>query len=230
MQAIRENYRTDQFQQGSMKWEIFSRVYGRPIEAVSILTMAALACFTKALAYWAQFFGVGVTGPTNFWGSQLGWIFFAFFTSMALACYVCMRETWRPLMAYGFAAAAGAFFVGAFAGVANQLPFVLHGGAFALLLLIFVGLFRVRKGWMSILAIVLYGVVFTIGYALPYILSPNYVNAISILTTLWWYLITDVVVVLWFVFMVFTALECPEAVGELKESVVCMKPARTKFT
>lgn len=230
VQVIRENYRTESFEKGSLKWEVYSRIYGKPLEVVSILILAALASLTKALAYWAQFYGVGVTGPTNFWGTQLGWIFFAFFTAMSLSTYVCLRETWRNGASWGFAAAAGAFFVAAFVATTNQLVFVLLGGVFGLLLLIAIGMFRVRRGTWAIVAIVLYALFFFIGYVLPYILSPNYMGSITILAALTWYLIADIVIVVWYVLMAFTAIECSEAVMELKAAVVCSMPQRAKLT
>lgn len=228
-QALRDSDRLRRYLAKLLTAEKAEVILGKPLVLVSILMLASVAFFVKALAYWAMFYGVGVTGPSNFWGNQLGWIFFLYFSAVALALYVCMRPDWLLSVPYGFAAAAGAYFVAAFASPANQLAFVLLGGVLALLLIVFVATFKVRVGGWAWFAIIAFAVVFLIGYALPYILSPLYVNSITIATALIWYLVADCVVIVWYAIMVFTAIECAIASKQMMSGMVCEMPPKANL-
>jgi len=232
LQIIKDNVRLESLNNPTDKTvKILGKVLHSPPATVIILTLSGIAFFAKALAYWGMFFGVGVTGPV-FWGSQLGWIFYWFFTSFALGLYVCLRNEWYYALPYGFAAAAGSFFVATFAAPANQLAFVLLGGVLALILIIALGVFGIRKDWAAIVSIVAYALVVFVGYVLPYILSPQYQNQITTLSTLIWYLIIDSVVVVWVVFMVITAKDCNQLEAclmkelETTPKAACAKNAR----
>ena len=221
LQVIKDNVRMEALNNPSEKTiKVLTKVLHAPPATVIILTMAAIGFFTKALAYWGMFFGVGVTGGV-FWGSQLGWIFYWYFNAFALGLYICLRNDWYYALPYGFAAAAGAFFVATFAAAANQLAFVLLGGVLALILLIVLGVFGLRKDWQAIVALVLFALAIFIGYVLPYILSPQYMNQITTLSALIWYLVIDSFVVLWIVFLVITALDCASIVNNLEKSLEC---------
>lgn len=221
LQIIKDNFRLEALNNPSEKTvKILGKVLHSPPATVIILTMASVAFFTKALAYWGMFYGVGVTGA-NYWGSQLGWIFYWYFMSFALGLYMCLRNDWYYAMPYGFAGAAGAFFVATFAPVANQLPFVLLGGVLALILLVALGLFGLRKDWQAIVAIVLFALVLLVGYALPYVLSPQYTNQITTLTAIIWYFIVDCTVALWVAFLAITAMDCVTVVSNLEKTLEC---------
>jgi len=229
LQIVKDNVRLESLNNPTDKTvKVLGKVLHSPPATVIILTLSAIAFFAKALAYWGMFFGVGVTGPV-FWGSQLGWIFYWFFTSFALGLYVCLRNEWYYAMPYGFAAAAGSFFVATFVAPANQLAFVLLGGVLALILIIALGVFGIRKDWKAIVAIVAFALVIFVGYILPYILSPQYQNQITTLSTLIWYLIIDCVIVLWVAFMVITAMDCGQVEAYLmKDLEKTPKPCASK--
>jgi len=225
-QALRDSSRLQRYLSKALTAEKAAVILGKPLVLVAILMVAAVGFAVKAIAYWAMFYGVGVTGPNNFWGNQLGWIFYVYFAALALCWYVCMREDWLVSIPYVFAAGAGAFFANAFVAPANQLALVILGGALFLLPLFFLGTFKVRPRWLSIFMIILFGLVLLIGYGLPYVLSPLYTNSITILTALIWYLITDCVVIVWFAVMVFTAIECAESMKQMMADLACTPPPK----
>lgn len=230
-QIIRENKRFEAAVTGKIKSEILAKIHGRPTTTVNMLMLGGLFSLVKAIAYTAMFVNVGVTGA-NYWGSQLSWIFQMFFATMALAMFVCVRSEWRESMPYGVALVYAMFFVASFftATNAQQLPFAILGPLIFILLVVFLGLFRVRRDGYAIVAIVLFAVVYAAGYYLPYILSPSWLVSITTLTEMIWFLITDVVVVLWFAFLAITAIECGEASKQMLDDVKQVCPATSSAT
>lgn len=229
LQVIKDNIRMETLRNPDDKTaKLLAKFLHTPPTTVILLTLATVAFFTKALAYWGMFFGVGVTGA-NFWGSQLGWIFYWYFISLSAGFYVCLRNEWFYVIPWGFAASAGAFFVATFAAPANQLAFVLLGSIMALILLVAVSLFGIRKdGWM-IVEMVLFALLAFVGYVLPYILSPQYQNVLSTLNTLIWYLVADCFAIVWVVIAVATALDCAQVTNILEKSLGCEpKPSCNK--
>jgi len=193
---------------------IRAAILNKPTLAIELLTVGGVAFFVQALAYWAMFFGIGITGGV-YWGTQLGWIFFFFFVGKALADYVCQKPDWKFFTMYAMAGVGGAHFVGDFVGAANLAGFVALGGALALFVIIEVAMFRDRftsdcgkmDPWVTII-IGSFVLVVLVGYYLPYILSPVFTFAISQAATLIWFLCADFLVVIWFVIAAATAMDC----------------------
>lgn len=235
-QVVRENVREAYFEKGTWKAEKLAQLKGKPSSVVSMLTLGGIATFVKALAYWGMLHGVGLTGPVatgHYWGSQLGWIFYMFFAGTALVNYVCVKGEWLFALPYGLAAVAGTIFVATFAPgfLANQIPFAILGPVLMFVLLLMIGLFKLRTGWPPIVAIVAMALVYSVGYYLPYILSPRWIGSISVLSSLIWYLIADGVVALWFVFLAWTAIDCSQASVEFAKMAnagSCKLPSKGK--
>jgi len=198
----------------------FAAIYDKPSMYIDILALAGVTFFVKAIAYWSMFYGVGVTGG-NYWGEQLSWIISFFFIGKALTDYLCLKPDWKFVAMYAVAAIAGPLFVAAFAPAANQLAFVLLAGGWFLITVVAIWMFRDRMStcknpdmWATII-LVSFIVVFLAGYYVPYIISPSYVFAISTAATLIWYLCADFVVLVWFIVMSATALDCAEITRKL---------------
>jgi len=186
-------------------------IYGKPSALALLLFEAGLACFAKAIAYWAMsdaVVGLGWDGGVNYWGNQLGWVFTLFFVGLAAIAYFCHRGEWAFVVPYGLAAGAGALFVGTFAGTLNQVAFVVLSGGLVLLLVVAASVFAKNMCTYQIIGMVLFAVLFFFGYYLPYILSPVYTNNISTSSTLEWYLVADCVLVAWFIYAALTIMEC----------------------
>lgn len=214
----------------------FAAIYNKPRMFIDILALAGLFFFIKAIAYWALFYGVGITGA-NFWGESLGWtISFLFFTK-AISDYLCLKADWKFITMYAVAAAPGALFAGSFTGPANQLAFVILAGVWFLLFTIVIWVFRDRMStckhpdtWATV-ALILFIVAFYVGYYTPFILSPVYMGTISNTATIIWYLVADFVVLVWFVILAVTAIDCSIVEKILKDEVASrsVSPAQRKF-